>query len=256
MANDRLKALIAEAATRHRFRQRGPFEGAEQYAAALITHLENEDWAMAHEVRVGRRQADWTPEDVESFRQRMLGRHRRPRPDVHKEVHAAEIPMVIEDGRFTLSEDAMVGLAHQGLASMTRMRKNNPGRSLLIMVSAMLSTGKMITAAVNRDDRVSLLKHMAKEVPVYGYLVVADTFVHHLPVAGQPGLPTKQDALVAHVGTREIRRMIVRPYTYSADRTRVTFDPNPPPDVDKRGPGVEHDPYAEIFTAPSSDRVQ
>jgi hypothetical protein len=68
--------LIAQYAKAYDFRSRGPFEGQRQYLEALIVHVENRDMAAAHELRVGRPQKDWTPDDVASFRDRMLRTHR------------------------------------------------------------------------------------------------------------------------------------------------------------------------------------
>jgi hypothetical protein len=56
--------LIADALARYPFRRQGPLESNTDYVRALIAHVESRDFAAAHELRVGRRQADWTTEDV------------------------------------------------------------------------------------------------------------------------------------------------------------------------------------------------
>ena len=53
-----LTDVITRMAKTYRFRPRGPFESWTEYRAALIPFAETRDYAAAHEVRVGRAQAE------------------------------------------------------------------------------------------------------------------------------------------------------------------------------------------------------
>jgi len=251
---DDLRALMAAAAAAWGFRPRGPFEGQEAYRAALIEHVECRDYATAHELRVGRRQSAWTDADLEAFRRHMLERRGEPRQELPP---GTVLVGGVIGGEFEATEDGLLSLARTALAAFVDMRRRDPGAELPILAHVLLTTGEAWVTPVGRRDRVAVLRYLAREGPVFGYVLCADTFIHSIPAEGHPGRAMKTDALVVHVGTRDLRRMMVRPYTVRDGR--AVFNDPPPPDVDKRKEGgwIDHDPYATVFvTATAPSRAQ
>jgi hypothetical protein len=68
--------MIEDAIARYHF----PMPADGDYLQALIAHVEARNFAAAHELRVGRRQAEWTAADRAAFEDRIRalpGQHRR-----------------------------------------------------------------------------------------------------------------------------------------------------------------------------------
>jgi hypothetical protein len=238
------RALMVRALATYPFRERGIFEGERQYMAALIAHVADRDLAMAHELRVGRRQAEWTPDDVAQFRELMLATHRPPRETLGPRTSL----MVMDAGYTDPTDDALDALAEAGLVAYVERKTEAPTDTPPIMATVLLATGQVLITQADRGDRVAILKTVARELPVFGFFLCCDVFIHEIPVAGEPGTGQKREALVLHLGTRERRVMMVRPYQVIAGRA-VFADP-PPPNIDKRDPGTVVDPYATVFAAP------
>lgn len=237
--------LVAKAIATYGFRERRPHEDRAAYLDALIRHVHDRDFAAAHELRVGRAQADWTPEDAAQFRTR-LERIPYSAHELSPGMHAFQV--VHEPGPYATDEPSLLTLADRGLDHLADLRTKAPERSLPILASVILMTGEVLTTLVGRDERIAVIKLMARSHPVFGYFVVFDGFVHTIsdPRTGEERAQ-KRDALLAQIGTREMRVMKVRTYTVTANG--VTFDA-PRPDVDMRAldPGTRYeDPYASIF---------
>lgn len=62
--------LIITAAERYQFRLPLRRETAAAYRVALLDHVERRDVAAAHELRIGKPQAEWAPDDVQDYRTR------------------------------------------------------------------------------------------------------------------------------------------------------------------------------------------
>jgi hypothetical protein len=244
---------LAHAARKYEFRPRGPFEGAQQYKAALIAHVADRDLAAAEELRLGRPQAEWTPAEVTAFREHLFAIHRGPREQLPP---GTPIPM-IDGGQHPVSEDSLLTLAARGVAAFVEKRQVDATQPLFIMANVLLTTGHVwIAPIVERGDRVAVIKTLAQEMPVFGFFVVFDAFLHRISAAGQPTQRAEKiDTILAHVGTRDLRRLITRPYRIV--RGRAIFDDPPPADLDKRGPETKFDPYASIFVSvPPSAKPQ
>lgn len=230
-------------AKRFEFRARGPHEKPDAYRRKLIAHVSDRDLAAGHELRVDRLQADWTREDVESFTQRHTTDLRMPREDVR-----GDVILIPDDGTRTEPTDAaLLAICDRNLSAMLAMRAADPRRDIRILASVLLMNGQTISAVVaDRSDRVAVIKQMARHLPVFGYVLVADCFIHSVDTSR--GVATKTDAFIAHVGTRELRLTRVRPYHVDASGT-VVVDP-PREDITPASDWkVAHDPYAAIFVS-------
>lgn len=240
-------ALIADAAARFKFRDRGPSESEVDYAVALLGHVEARDFAAAHELRCGRRQADWTAEDVRAFRDHLSA---LPGPTEDPDELAAEggrflVGFAEAGGPYPVTEASLQDLADRTLAVVLERRRAHPTRDVPILVALLLMSGQCLLGSVGRSERVAVIRAATRALPVFGFVLVADTLIHKLDV-GSAATATKTDAFVAHVGSRASRVMKVRPYR--VERGRVVELPAPP-DVDLRRAPVDHDPYASVFVS-------
>jgi hypothetical protein len=237
-----IDALIARALSLYPFRSRGRSESASHYRRALTAHVESRDWALAHELRTGRAQSDWTTEDVAAFHAARTNSRQWPREDLRPGTHA--IPY-LELDTAPATENGLRDLARRGLDAVCDRRRDNPRLSFPILIHLVLTDGRVRLVLSQRDDRIAILRTFARSVPLFGFVVIADTFMHRIinDASQRPVRADKTDAFVAHIGTRDLRIMMTRPYRVDADR--VTFG-DVPPDLDKRDPGVE-DPYAVVF---------
>lgn len=234
--------LVANAIVTYGFRL--PTEGDDQgaYLRALIQHVAQHDYAAAHELRVGKPQAEWTPADVTSFEASM--RRRQPKT----EFAADETPPVIQGlaiSGFAVTEASLLDLARTGLETMMQRRRDHPHDNLPIFVSVLLEHGEWLTTPATSDDRIAVIKHLARSLPVFGFFVVFDAFIHQITVNQSAG---KVDAILGQLGTRDRRLLLRRPYHLVGGV--AVFDDPPPADVDVRAdPFRADDPYAEIFVS-------
>ena len=151
------------------FRRSLPGESLEAYRAALVAHVDRQDMAAAHEIRVGRQQRDWTQADIEAFTQ-----HTATLPGPSSTLHQQAFVTRIEEGPFEVSEQGLRKVALQGVENMIAMRRKEPTTNLMVMASVLLVNGKILTAFVHSEDRLSFVKSMAQTEPVYGYFIVFD----------------------------------------------------------------------------------
>jgi hypothetical protein len=249
-----LDTLLRSIALKYGFRPRGPGEGLARYRAALIEYVVVRDYAAAHEARVGRRQAEWSPVEAQAFEAHL--RARRP-PPIDDDADFSGLPM-LHAGHYACTEPALLELADRGLAATMAHRQANPTRELAIIAGVLLTNGEHLVTLVSRGDRIALLKWLARNHPVFGFTLVFDAFIHTLekhPVTGETTKAVTRDAITMHIGTRERRIVKTRPYAVVNGRT-VFHDPLP--DIDSRAPqGELEDCYAEIFVSvPTPARPQ
>jgi hypothetical protein len=232
---------LVQHTTRWGFRRRAPFEGAEQYRTAAVAFLETRDWAAAHEVRLGKGQADWTPAEVQAFQDHLLAKQ-RPAHDAPVTALFMEMDVV----PCTLA--ALLDVARIALDLLADLRRKDVIASLPIFAHVIALDGRLLVAPCSSDDRIAVLRAATRTLPLYGYVLVFDAFAHAIT----PGVAKKRDVLLAHVGTREERRCVQRAYTVSGSRVRFDADQ----EIDMKAPtspdGVSQrftDPYAELFVS-------
>lgn len=235
-------------ATRYGFRAPRWNEPPDVYRRALIAHVRDRDFAAAHELETGRLQAAWTPADVATFKARLMAGFGAQRP--LDGPLTGEIVILHSDRRVAPTEAGLLALADLNLDAAADLRRRQPHRPLMIFASVLMLTGDVLQCGLTeRADRVVALRQMARNLPVFGYVLVFDAYVHRINETA--GTASKVDALIAHVGTRDRRVMRTRPYRLDA-RGRLTWITPAPPDVDTQRPGgwtVEDDPYAAIFVS-------
>lgn len=239
---------ITAAVLTYGFRARRPGEHEAAYAAAVIAHVHSRDYAAAHELRLNKPQADWTPADVDGFVAHLTGL-----PGARDTFTPGDFQMLpgLTIGQFPVTEAAVMEIAGKGLEAMMEMRRADPTRELAIIGSVLLMNGDLLTLPLPRGDRIAWLKHLARTEPVFGFVLAADVFIHAISV---DKVATKRDALLVHLGTRDLRVMKRRPY--QVVNGRVEFEHPPPPDVDVRDPTVTvNDPYASIFVSVPPSRT-
>jgi hypothetical protein len=244
MANEDGGDPIGAAAVTYGFRTRGPFEPPGAYRDAVIAHVETRDYAAAHELRVGRPQAAWTPADVEAFRERLTSHWNMTSDEFRPGVHVFH---AIEGERRPVTDASLLALADSQLDRVMALRRkkrhSHADGSVPIWSSVLLDDGRVLHTHAGSDDRIAIVKALARSRPVFGFCVVFDAFMHQVT---DGGAAIKRDVFVAQVGTREMRVMKRRPYRVVAGRAE--FDSPPPPDINVREEGGE-DPYAAIFVS-------
>lgn len=232
-----LDDLIAAAARQYQFRRQLKRETAAAYRLALIDHVEVHDFAMAHELRLGKRQPDWTTEEVTAFKNRLL---ELPRTRQDHEWRAPAGPILTTPpGSEAVTEAHLREGAEFAFQDTIGRRRQSPTWEAPIIVSVLLTTGSSLITTTQRGDRFALLKFLARNGPVFGYFLVADMFLHRL----SEGRAEKQEGIVLHAGTRGMRLMRVATYTRTPDGI-VFADPF---DMDMHSGDIIDDPYAEIF---------
>ena len=238
-----ISPLAAAAIVQYKFRARRPHEPEADYLGDLLHHVESRDFAAAHELRVGRRQADWTPADVQAFHDHMSRRQHGPLEDLPPGTFVAA---ALELGPVEVSPAGLLEYATEWLDTVVGMRTRRPTGELLIVASVVLLNGRALATQVGRAERVAVVKALARSQPVFGFVVVCDVFIHGIDTVH--GQASKQDAILCHVGTREMRIMKIRPY--ALEHGKAVFVDPPPPDVDKATEaGLIQDPYAGIFVS-------
>ena len=247
-----LARLVARAITKHQFLEPPPLlsasgDAVKQWMRNLVAHVEQRDWADAFEIMIGKDQADWSPEDVQAFADRRM---KPDRPRAKREFGPNEffaVPAIEERGRdhYECSPDSVMALAAKGLAWFVDERKRAPTRELPILASILLMDGHTLTAACDSENRIAVIKHLARTRPVYGFWLIFDAFVHAMEL-GPQAKATKRDCLICQLGTRDMRRMMRR--TYEVLHGVAVFDPAVE-DLDDDAVRSGEDPYAEIFVS-------
>jgi len=241
--------LIAGALVRYPFRPPREGESLEAYRAALVEFLESRDFALGHEIRVGRAQADWTPEDVKAFRENIEREHYR---GPGRDVEALEM-LGTESGEWEPTDASMWVIFNELLSMMRDWKIEDPGRVLFPHIAALMTNGQLFSAPVERRDRKGALRMLTKHGPCYGWVVVADAFMHLIT---EDKTATKQDVILGHMGTRTTR--VIKNLLYRYVDGRPVFDPTPQEwDLRNMPPGEQiEDPYADLLVSvPRSERV-
>lgn len=232
--------LVAAALLKYPFRRREWNEPAGAYLAAVIAHVKARDWAAAHELAVGRPQAEWTRADVEAFRREREAKYRWPSERSVQPDFTMTLPH-----RYPTTEAGLRTVATRGMEGYIRLRREKDADvNLVPIVNVLLTSGEVRICSTARDDRIAVLKWLAREEPVFGYILLADVFIHG--IAADDASASRQDALLAHLGTRELRLVWTRPYVWRGRRLEVA--PLREIDLRKEGPNAV-DPYAGIFVS-------
>lgn len=234
-----LDDLIATAAARYQFRRRLRTETAAAYRHALIDHVESRDFAAAFELRIGKPQAEWAPDDVHDFKTRIF-----KIPRVRQEFAPGQtpigLPVVCVAGDGTASDELLFKLADNGLAAVIDRRIAEPAWEVPVLISALLTDGTLMATSSARGNRVAVLKYLARNTPLFGYFIAADMFLHQITVGKSA---TKAEGIIMHVGTRE--RRLVRIATYERTPAGIVFAPT----KDMVPNAGDEDPYAEVFVS-------
>lgn len=246
----RLHSMLIEYATRYGFRPRRFDESLDIYREALVEHVRIRDYSAAHELRVGRLQPEWTPEDVKDFHDRMM-RGSGPRREFPP-GHVQPFAMLRDDGPYDVTEAGLLTLADRALEAVIKIRRREELRGVLL--SVLLTDGRLLSTQVQRGDRIALLKQLAQNAPTFGYIVIADVWIHEVHTDNSGA--SKVDAIIVHIGTRDLRRTKVRPYRVLGNGVLKFEDPY---GIDWKTDPIEdgNDPYAEIFVSvPPSSTTQ
>lgn len=230
--------LMNEAILKYGFRSPLQSESPAEYRDALIKHVNQRDWAAAHELRVGKPQAHWTASEVGLFQRLIIasgGAKQEFSPGLHG-MAIAEDP-----GPYPVSELALIDIAICGLGEAMERRKKSPREDLPPYASVLLTDGRLLSTIPDSEDRIATIKFLARRYDVFGFYMVMDMFVHSI----DPTKASKSDAICVQVGTRSLRLLKIRPYHFANSRRVVIFDP-PPPDA-KPNEGAFDDPYACVF---------
>jgi hypothetical protein len=235
-----LDELIITAVNKYQFRRQLRTETAAAYRNALITHVEVRDFSAAHELRVGKVQAAWTKDEIAQFRDRIL---RMPGPQ--REFAPGTEPFALaivgtEPGSEAVTEANLRALAERGLNGLIDHRREEPEWECPIYISVLLWNGALLTTVTQRQNRVAVIKHLARNAPVFGFFVGADMFLHSF----SKDTAQRQEGILMHLGTRELR--VTRVATYTRTAAGIVFAA--PFEMDMRQPNVE-DPYSEIFVS-------
>jgi hypothetical protein len=234
--------LIDDAIKRYKFRRRFSGEPEPVYLRKLIQFVAHRDYAAAHELRVGKRQADWTSEEAHDFRQRLSG----PRdPKAHDPRVPFACVMLDDPGPYPVHDANLLRFARDAMDFCVRFRNEAPTKDFRIMASVLLTTGKVLHGMPERSDRIRLIKYLAQTQPVYGWWVAGDVWVHGLNVNTVTGKETadKTDAFIVHVGSRTLRRVFTRRYRVEASGVIWRDLEDVEPD------GMTDDPYAELLVS-------
>jgi hypothetical protein len=153
------------------------------------------------------------------------------------------------------TDESLLELATRAVGFCTDFRLKAPTQDFAPMITGLLMDGQILHALPGRDDRIRAIKLLGRQYPLYGFVLVADVFVHAFerhPVTGVEHA-TKQDAFIVHVGSRSLRRVLTLPYRVEAGglfgRERVaTFEPVRDILSEPNLRGFD-DPYADVFVS-------
>jgi hypothetical protein len=237
--------LIADAIRRFKFRAQRSTETATEYRGALIRHVAQRDFAAAHELRLNKRQADWTSDEARGFREHM---ERLPRSTHEVDAGPIGFPVLTTPDRFPATDDSLLVMATRAVGFCVDFRLKDPLKEFAPMLSVLLIDGRVLHALPGRDDRIRAIKLLGRQYPVFGFVLAADVFIHGFvrhPVTNVERA-VKQDAFVVHVGSRTLRRIFTQVYRIEAGR--AIFEAVREPLTDDHLTGFD-DPYADVFVS-------
>lgn len=234
-----LEDLIATAAERYQFRRKLKTETAAAYRHALTVHVEARDFAAAHELRIGKLQAEWAPDDVRDFQTHVL-KIPRARQEFAPGQTPIGIPVALVASGLPVADGFLFKMADFALTTVINQRIADPHGIVPILITALLMDGSVVATSSPRGDRVAVLRYLARNSPLFGFFVTADMFLHQI-TDGQAA--TKTEGIIMHVGSRE--RRLVRIATYARTPAGVVFAPT----TDMVPNAGDEDPYAEVFVS-------
>lgn len=239
------------AAITYGFRARRPDESVRAYHEALVTFVESRNYGAGHELRIGKPRAAWTPEDHETFRQRLTSRYSGGPSDFFRS------PLTTIDSRVSsghpVSDTTLQTEADIFLRFMRERREGSMTRQLPIMAAVLCTDGRLVMAFVSGEQRKAVLCGWIAVLPVFGYILVFDSYIHGVdldPATGQATDSQTTDALTCHIGSRTGLREL-RTWRYALVDGVVTFGDLAVTDKSTGGTG-SHDPYADLFAVPAS----
>jgi hypothetical protein len=238
--------LTADAARRYNFRARKPSETGAEYRSALIRHVQQRDYAGAHELRLNKRQGDWTSDEARGFREHLQA---LPRSAHNVDDHLLAFPVLTDDGTYPVTDEQLLTMATRAVGFCVNFRLKDPMKDFAPMVSVLLTDGRVLHALPGRENRIRAIKLLSRQYPVYGYVVAADVFIHKLdrnPVTNVEHA-SKQDAFVVHVGSRTLRRIFMQ--AYRVESGRAIFEPIREPSAEMKDGDHIDDPYADVFVS-------
>jgi hypothetical protein len=235
--------LLRAAVRRFRFRRARPDEPPEAYRAAVIDFVMSRDFGAAHELRLDKPQAEWTPEDAQGFVEHLRG---MPHPRLGPLPPGSAIPVLRTPGPFAVTDDTLRELARCALEGGVDTRTKDPTLEMQILASVLLMDGSVLTTITRRGNRVEILKTLAQQAPTYGFLIAFDAYVHAVALdpAGKALRAEKLDCLLVHYATRTMRETLKQ--VYRVIDGAAIFDP----EVETvAGDKFTEDPYAEVFVS-------
>ncbi len=244
--------MIVDAVAKYEFRLPTREEDKLEYIKELIRHVDKRDWSAAHELRVGRRQVDWTPEDVKLFHEQFGHGHRGVR-DTFKS-NPTSFVYVEHKKSYETSDAGLMELANKELDIYASMRVDKPTKQLPAVCCVLDTTGSVRSTISDPEDRIAIVKTLDKIQPIFGFVVIIDAYRHAVDIV--VGKATKVDSIVCHIGSRTLRRILSRDYKIENDVVIFTGETEENPSFDNPKMKMTQDPYAQIFAMPlTSDKV-
>lgn len=237
-----IEDLIDKALAKYGFRAQHPGEPPDAYREAFITHIEQRDFAAAHELRVGKPESEWTADEVQDFRRRIEA---VPRHGVG--TMPEMLPMMgTPSGEWEPTDESMRVILTELMTMIREWRIEDPEREIWPHIGVLMMDGQLLTAPVHRRDRKGALKMLTTYSPCYGWAIVFEAFMHMIE---NNQTAKKLDVLLGHMGTRTTR--IIRRHNYRFELGRAIFEPAPE-EWDLRnlpaGESIE-DPYADLLVS-------
>jgi hypothetical protein len=245
-----VKKLIASACLRYGYRAQRPGESDEQYRMAAHAEVRKFDFALSFEIKLGRVQAEWTAAEVEAFRVfASSGSGPRRRLDPFKTYEC------VETEGFDLTVDALHQQAEINLAAFRLHQVQQPGRSLPVVLDALLADGRMLTFLPDSEDRLSLLLAIAETHTLWGFVLTYDAWGHRLDNVGTPHATAhREEVFMCRIKTRDYDHLWREFYTRDASGAGV-FQPREDSDLlGAQRLEIHSDPYADVFAIPTQTR--
>lgn len=233
--------MMDDAARRFGFRRQEPQEPTAAYRHALAAHVDRFDFTAAHELRLGKPHASWTPEDIRAFRAHLETEVPNART-AYLPGTGHPFPIVgMPPGSEAATTENLLAISRAGLMKVMDRRQHQPDWDVPIFVSVLLTNGAILATQTTRGDRVALLKMLAQNAPVFGFHIVFDAYLHLIADAGRH---EKRDVILTHIGTREMRIAMWAPYRRTP--AGIVFDAIQ--EMDMRNANAR-DPYADVFVS-------
>ncbi len=235
-----ISPLTIEIAVLYDFRAPRPGESESEYREAVIRHVEIRDWSAANEVRLQKRQADWTPAEVDAFVARVK---RKPHPSMEFEPGVHAFPVETFRG-VPATWTALCEYADRAVAVMRERRRAHA--SIPVLLGVVTTDGRLLMSGSHPGHRLAILKTIIRREPAYGFFAATDAFIHAVK---EHERAEKSEAFILHLGTRDGEREMWT-YPYRVEDRRIVDEPRRVLDLRAMradpNAGLE-DPYAELF---------